>query len=250
MTYIISNAKRKNLVLGLMLIAGVFLASGCGGDSDSMNSTSGTISIGIAAQSSSLSTAQLVLGKGDPVANAISLVAITKAEIVLTRIRFKSIGEDTLNFRTNDAFVVDLDLSGTVQNLGSISVPPGTYDEARYRLNGLDSCSTLDSCTDAYILTYEANPNMRGLSIRIEGYVDGNTDSSFVWTSDLDKDQVVDLPPFEVLAGQTTFVTFYFDVNSWLSDGQGGYLDPRDAQNLSDIENNIKNDFDVRSDAN
>ena len=83
MTYKISNAKRKNLVLGLMLIAGVFLASGCGGDSDSMNSTSGTISIGIAAQSSSLSTAQLVLGKGDPVANAISLVAITKAESVV-----------------------------------------------------------------------------------------------------------------------------------------------------------------------
>ncbi len=248
MTYNISNSMRKNLVFGLVVIAGVFLTSGCG--SDSVSSTTGTISIGVATQTSGLATSQLVIGKGFPVANAISAVDITKAEIVLTRIRFKSVGDDTLDFRSDDPILVNLDLTGTVQNLGSISVPAGTYDEARYRLKSLDSCGTLDSCTSAHILTYDSNPNMRELSIRFEGYVDGNTDSSFVWTSSLNKDQVVDLVSFVVVAGQTTNLTFLFDVNSWLSDGAGGKLDPRDTQNLSQIENNIKNDFEARTDSN
>ncbi len=241
-------SRNPKTLISLMLLLGIAVLSvGCGSDTVSP-STDGTITVGVASETTTLSSSLLSSGKGVANASALSSIDITKAEVVLTRIRFKSaVGEDTLDFRSDDPLVINLDLSGAIQTLGSISVPPGTYDEARYRLNSLDECTSLDSCTAAHILTFDSNPNLQGYSVRIEGYVDGFADSTFIWATALDKDQVIDLAPFSVVAGEVTNVTFYFDVNSWLSDGSGGVLDPRDLNNYSQIENNIQNDFDARS---
>lgn len=217
------------------------------GNNDSVSTQTGTVSIGVSGQSSSSSSASLVNPNysGPAMASMVNSATITSAKIVLGRIKIKSTMEDTLDFRS-DPVVVDLNLAGVTQQIGSVQIPVGTYNEIRFRIDDLDSCSALDSCTAAEILAYENNPDMRDISIRIEGYVNGSTDSSFVWTTDLDEEQRYEVIPFTVEAGQTVSLVFEFDVSQWLSDGLGGTLDPRITTSESIIENNLKTAFDIR----
>ena len=228
-------------VIGLSIFT-----TGCG-SGDSLTTETGTVSIAVSGQSSSSSSAISVSSSysGPVMAGMVSSATITSAKIVLGRIKIKSTMEDTLDFRT-DPVIVNLDLTGVTQQIGSVQIPVGTYDEIRFRIDDLDSCSALDSCTAAEILAYENNPDMRDISIRIEGYLNGSTDSSFVWTTALDEEQRYEVIPFTVEAGQTVNLVFEFDVSQWLADGSGGTLDPREAASESTIESNLKSAFNIR----
>ena len=242
------NAMKQIRILFLAFcVIGLSIFTASCGNGDSVTTQTGTVSIGVSGQSSSSSSAISVSSSysGPVMASMVSSATITSAKIVLGRIKIKSTMEDTLDFRT-DPVIVNLDLTGVTQQIGSVQIPVGTYDEIRFRIDDLDSCATLDSCTAAEILAYENNPDMRDISIRIEGYVNGSTDSSFVWTTDLDEEQRYDVIPFTVEAGQTVNLVFEFDVSQWLSDGLGGTLDPRVAVSESIIENNLKTAFDIR----
>lgn len=175
---------------------------------------------------------------------AASSVTVTSAEVVIGRIRFKSVADsDSLDFRTDVPTIVDLQLDNSVQNLGSIDVPPGTYDETRFRIEKLDSAGGD---------LYTANPDLQDLTVRVAGYVDGIADSSFVWTADFMEDQVHEFLPVTIAAGDTVNLVFEFDIASWFVADGGGTLDPREAlisgSVQSEIENNIKAAFKVARD--
>lgn len=221
--------------------------TGCGNDNPVTTQT-GIVSIEVAALSAYGIESPVNPNFSSPaMATMANSATITSAKIVLGRIKLKSTMEDTLNFRS-DPVVVDLNLAGVTQQIGSVRVPVATYDEIRFRIDDLDSCSALDSCTAGEIQAYENNPDMRDISIRIEGYVNGSTDSSFVWTTDLDEEQRHEVTPFTIEAGQTVNLVFEFDVSQWFSDGLGGTLDPRTDASQSIIKNNIKSAFHIRED--
>ena len=95
---------------------------------------------------------------------------------------------------------------------------------------------------------YNANPVMQDLSIRIEGYLNGDPDNTFVFTSELDEEQQHQFDPVTYVAGSAYHLVFRFDHRNWFSDGEGGYIDPNEAQIASSrsiVEENIKDGFDV-----
>ena len=166
-------------------------------------------------------------------------LTMTSAKIVMGRIRFKNVDGDSLDFRSDDPVIVDIDLTGVAQRLGTVQIPSGTYDETRFRIEDLDS-----TAGDIYW----NNPLMQDLSIRVEGFLNGNEDSSFVWTADFDEEQIHEFNPIVIQPADTVEVSFIFDTDQWYSDGIGGFLDPRDEGSRSMIEDNIKTIFDVRED--
>lgn len=176
-----------------------------------------------------------------PAPTAVNSVTITRARVVLGRMEFRGSGNDTARFRSaeHSPLLVDLNLNGTNHSVGTVSVSPGTYTNTLFRIEKLQ---TSDSAA------YNANPDLQDLSIRVEGYVNGVPESTFVFTSSLDEEQQRDITPFVVTSGSTTSVEFHFDHNQWFDDGLGGRLDPREAEitaSRSTVENNIKNGFDV-----
>ncbi len=220
----------------ITIFAFAALVSACGSSDSPVTSTSGTVSIGVG-----LTPNPSALGGGGAdkpaLAGAVTAIQLTSAQVVISRIRVKSVGEDTLDFQSTTPIVVNLDVNGAQQSIGTLSLPPGSYNETRFKIDQLDS---LDGSV------YTSNPNMQGISIRFAGYVNGIADSTFLWTTSLDEEQVFQhTTAFTVVAGMTTNLAFHFDNSKWFVDQSGAMLDPRDGQNQSQIENNVKNAFDI-----
>ncbi len=193
---------------------------------------SGTLNVGLSSGGQALAHPSL--------ADAANSVTVTSAKFIIGRISFKSVdGSDSVDFRSNSPMIVDLNLEGTIQEIGSISINPGVYDETRFRIEDLD---------DGDSAIYADNPDMQDLSIRVEGYVNGTPDSSYVWTADFMEDQVHQFTPFTINAGDTVSLLFEFDHTLWFVDEEGVAIDPRDALVTgvqSDIEANVKSAFKV-----
>lgn len=202
------------------------------GSLPSSDAGSGTINVGLSAGG-----LQNVPG----VFATVTELAMDSVKLVLGRVRFVSAAGDSLDFRLDSALVVKLNLNGAVTNLGSISAPVGVYNESRFRLLKLDSLSNP--------IVYKNNPDVRDVSIRVDGYVDGNLDSSFSWTTDMVDELVQTGRQFTVTDGGVVNLIFNFDINGWFADTSGSRFDPRiDATGDLKIavENNIKTGFDVQ----
>jgi len=225
---------KKSCLLSAVALLGLFAAS-CSNDSTSSNGTYLRVSF--------KDTAPLPSpGSGpSPVPSAVSSVTLTQARVVIGRIEFRGAGGDTAKFRSaeHSPLVVNLNLTGVNHSIGTAAVPAGTYNNSLFRIEKLQ---TSDSAV------YNANPDLRDLSILVEGYVNGAPESTFVFSSTLDEEQQRDLTPFTVSAGTTTNIEFQFDHRQWFDDGAGGQIDPREAQltsSRSTVETNIKNSFDL-----
>ena len=130
----------------------------------------------------------------------------------------------------------------------SVSVAPGTYDEIEFRVEKLGD----ESDEDALVA---ANPAMDGVSIRVEGtYDDGSGPVAFVFTTDLDVEQEIELAtPLTVDATGAGDLTLYVDIGTWFLDQAGtAYFDPAQAnkggQFESEVKNNIQQSFNAFED--
>jgi len=231
----VKHSSKSILKATVSVFALAAMLSACGSDSP-VTSTTGSVVIGVGVTPNPASPGNN--GPDGPVAvGAVSAIQMTSAEVVISRIRVKSVGEDTLDFNSTTPIVVNLDLTGAQQSLGTLTLPAGSYDKTIFKIDQLDS---LDGTV------YTNNPNMQDISIRVAGYVNGFVDSTFLWTTTLDEEQVFQhTTPFTVVAGQTTNLSFHFDNSKWFMDQNNAMIDPRDGQNQSQIENNIKNAFDI-----
>ena len=111
----------KHLLIVGGMILGIFVW-GCDNSTDS-KPTSGTL-----AMSSKYTTS--TLAKAGQSA-AVDSVKITKARFILRDIKFKSPKGDSSNFRTAP-MILELNLNGSVQSVGSITVPFGSYSRIEY----------------------------------------------------------------------------------------------------------------------
>jgi hypothetical protein len=176
---------------------------------------------------------------------------ITSAELVIREIEFKRVetavcdpqlGDDGCEEFKTDPTVISLPLDGTTEKKIEAVVEEGSYREIEFDIHKLDESDPVDRG----LLT--TRPELANVSIRVAGSYNGGPD--FVYTSDLDEEQEVELvDPLVVTAdpGSSTGaanVTLIIDLDSWFRDGVGTLIDPETAlkgqPNEGLVTNNIK----------
>lgn len=214
--------KRFLSIIGVIGIALSFSLVGC--SNDTMSSSGGRLKLSIKAMAASLPKS------ASPQAQQ---VTITSAKVVISNLELESANQDSMDFMSASAVVVNLNLAGTMTPITSGSVPFGTYEELELEISKLDT-------TDGQV--YTANPDLQNLSVSIKGYVDGDTTAVFLFTSALYAEQEQEISPPLVVDANTpnANIVLTIDTTTWFSDGAGGVLDPRDPQNQLAIERNIK----------
>ena len=235
--------------LGVVLLAaGVACADGTGvADAGSVSlstvATAGALPAGVTAASGELTQTDgvhtLVLQR----------VAVVVREIELERLE----GDDCPNDLESDdceefetgPVLLELGLDGLVEQMVSIVVPAGRYDELEFEIHKPDD----DTSSDLAFVA--ANPDFEQVSIRVEGTFDGE---DFVFLQDVDEEQELDLsPPLDVIGGgSATNVTLRMDVATWFVRSDGSLVDPRTANkggpNESLVEQNIEDSIEAFED--
>ncbi|MCA9742358.1 hypothetical protein KC734_12500 [candidate division KSB1 bacterium] len=166
-------------------------------------------------------------------AAAVNSVTITSARIVIDEIEFTSSIDDSADFELEDPFVQDLMIDTTSQVISTVQIPFGTYKEMEI---SIDQLSPNDGNA------YAQNSDLQNLSIRIEGYLDGDTTNTFVFTSALSAEQEQEFNPPLVIDenSPSTNVVLAMDTSMWFVDRNNLPLDPTAAANQTAIERNIK----------
>jgi len=235
------------------------------------------ISFNVATSSGPAANLQSV---SDTVVSGTNTLVLDQVELVLRDIRFKRLNDDvcegdseqsgdiTVRPMSDDGgengddgnqdacetvnagpFLLDLPLGSGIEQVFSVAVDTGTFDELRIRLHKPED----DGTDPADVAFLAAHPDFARVSIRATGTWNG---SPFTFTSDLDADQEMRLdPPLVVTdAGANVDVTLKVDVATWFADGNGGLVDPATAglggQNESLVRDNIQHSFDAFEDEN
>jgi hypothetical protein len=203
-----------------MILAGVSLLShvSCSDNPTAPVPTTGTIKI-------SIKSVGAGLGK------ASSLATITSARVVIEEIEFESSLGDTLDFELEQPFVQDLISGSTLHEIETVEVPFGSYKESEIEIDELD-------------------PEDGAVYSVVKGYLNGDPNNTFIFTSDLEEEQEREFEPPLVLneSEPSTSIVLAIDMGMWLVDGDGNLLDPSFESNRSMIEGNIKASIDVFED--
>lgn len=182
--------------------------------------------------------------------SAIDSIRITRARFVLRDIKFKT-QADSSNFRTLP-MILELNLSGAVQEVSVASVPFGTYRRIEFDVHRVDTAS-VNGVPAAERPLYADFLAGDRYSIIIEGtiYTAGQAPRSFVYRSRVNAKQKIDLSPELVVSdGQTSVnVTMLVSSDGWFKSGNT-LLDPTDSRNESEIDNNLRASIRVYKDNN
>lgn len=201
------------------------------------------------AGSPALSPSLTVEDSGDEL--VISRVAVVLRDIEL-ELQFDDCPEDD-GSRSDDAcekfvagpMLLDLELDGDAEQLVTVEVPPGIYDELEFEIHKPDD----DTEADREFL--RDHPDFEDVSIRVEGTWNGE---EFVFLQDLNEDQELALsPPLEITDGTTTRnLTLRLDLATWFRTPDGGLVDPRTASdggpNEDLVEENIERSIEAFQD--
>jgi hypothetical protein len=156
---------------------------------------------------------------------------------------------DCEEFETGPA-LVSLPLGSTaIAQQVAVNAPAGTYDALEFEIHKPSSGE------DAAFVA--AHPDFANISIRVTGtYSQAGTRSDFVFTSDVDQSEEMNLvPPLVVQDGQAANVTLRVEIGSWFLDAtKSALVDPASANpgqpNQSVVANNIQNSFKAFEDDN
>jgi hypothetical protein len=213
----------------------------------------------------------------DTVTAGTDVLVLDQVEMVLRDIRFKRVNDDACDDEGDDngedssirpadhgengddgnedacetfnagPFLLDLPLGPGVDQVFTVAVDTGTFDELRLRLHKPEDDGT-DPADMAFLA---AHPEFARISIRANGSFNG---TPFVFTSDLNADQEMELSPPLIVsdAGADVDVTLKVDLATWFSDGAGGLVDPQTANkggaNDNLVRDNIRDSFDAFQD--
>lgn len=216
-------------IFGLMLLLAVF---GCTDNPASPASTSGTVKF-------SVKSIQAPLGKVS--GSSAAFVTLTSVQVVIEEIEFESTQEDSLDFELEEPFVQDLVAGDNLHVIANVTIPFGSYKEIEIEI---DKLSPEDSTA------YAENPELQGKSVLVKGYLSGDPNETFEFSSALEEEQEMEFDPPFVLDenSPTTNIVMTLDMDSWFVDEDGNFLDPRSESNRSKIEQNIKNSVDAFED--
>ncbi len=197
------------------------------------------ISDGGAAAAPSLFAGELELGDG------VNTLVITSAELVIREIEFERVEDnacdDDLVDDNCEKFeigpqLIALPLDGSISQEIVVQVEPGNYDEIEFDIHKLES----EDPAAADLLA--ARPEFDGISVRVTGTY--NTED-FVYTSDLNEEQEIELTSPLVITAETTTVnaTFEIDLDSWFRNVDGGLIDPTTGNKGEEFEEMVKDNI-------
>jgi len=209
------------------------LAQSCSKDSSDFKSDAANIKVSIVT----------VGGNSFPktINTQINSITLTSVRVVIDGIEFESIDEDSMDFELEDPFIQSLNVSGTLHEIDNVTVPFGEYKEMEIEIDRLKS-------EDGQV--YIDNPELQNQSIRVEGYLDGDTSNTFLFLSQMEVEQESEFDTPLVLdeSSPSTNVVLEVDLSTWFLDGNNQLVDPNDPDNKSLIENNIQKSFHVFED--
>jgi len=215
----IQTTKGAMQKLSVLLMFFVFLFYGCD------NSTE--------VQNSGLSVTFYSGGSLQKVQNNTLQLNVVKA--LIRNLKFKSASSNGSSDIKLGPFVIHLNPNGINNEVMISNIPPGSYDRIRFEIHKVEDSETPpdpdfkdgESGSDRY-------------SVIIKGSFNGNT---FIYKSRRSTYQDIELQtPITIEDGKSVNLTITVNPYSWFFD-EGGYLDPSDPSNESEIEMSIEHSF-------
>lgn len=159
----------------------------------------------------------------------VSKIDIEEVIIVISEVRLES-DTDSLSFRKEEPYFLALTDKGVTTFLDSaVSTVGSSFEELELRIRKIDSHPDDTALTDN--------------SIVVRGTV--NDGEPFLFTSALSENIRIE-NPLDIESISST-ITLTFDILSWFSDSaSGSFLDPREKDNFSEIESQIKKSFTLK----
>jgi hypothetical protein len=132
--------------------------------------------------------------------------------------------------------LLDLPLGSGPAHVFTVDIDTGTYRRIGFEIHKPDDDTPGDS---AFL---QQNPGFRGVSIRVEGSWNG---TPFVFTSDLNEDQRLDLnPPLVVSEAGATNLVLMLDLRQWFLDAsRTSFVDPATANKGGANENLVRDNI-------
>ncbi|MCK9408399.1 MAG: hypothetical protein WCX28_00025 [Bacteriovoracaceae bacterium] len=233
----------KPNILSVGVVFFGILLWGCDSTTES-KSTNGSLSM-----SAKYTTATLVKIGG---INANDTIVITRARFILRDIKFKSPKGDSSNFRTNP-IILELNLSGAVQNVGSITVPFGSYNKIEYDVKKVEQ-SEISSLTEAERSQFTEFLSGERYSIIINGIFTaaGAPPDTFMYRSKVDAKQTVEFSPALEVTEVSPSINASVVISSaqWFKNKAGALVNPKVTENEGVIDENLKASIKVYKDNN
>ena len=213
------------------------LVTGCSKNTDP--STTGTLSLS-SVYTTAVVTPKFGFSKSDGTM-AVDSVRISRARFVLRDIKFKS-SVDSLTFKSA-ALILELNLGGTMQNVGVKDVPNGTYSRIEFDVHRVESTEVALLPVAERTLFADFLAGQR-YSIIIDGtvYKTGLAPQAFTYRSKVDAKQKIDMAPAVTISeGSTTAnSTMVISSANWFKNQTGILVDPTDPNSEGVIDENLK----------
>ncbi len=241
-------------VLGAaVLVSACSDSTGLSGNGTNQVSLSVTTQVG--AGPAAASAGMFMLAAADTLTDGENELVFTQVELVLREIELERINHDSCDSTAVDddgceefetgPILLDLPLSGQVEQVIAIEADTGTYDEIEFELHKVSNDDPEDAAFRA------AYPDMVEKTIRVQGFYNGQP---FTYENDINDEQEYDLIPPLVVDEMTTSVnvTVLIDLAAWFVDGSGALVNPQSGNkggdNESLINENIKHSFEAFED--
>ena len=199
---------------------------------------------------------------------AIDSIKLTRIRVILRNVRLKSedssdVEMEHSNTSDNNSggddstqklkpFVLDLNLTGGLQQVSLTNVPLGTYDRFKFQIHKVNQ-TEIDSLSASEQAAFADFLNGGNYSIIIEGTTYKNNQATqFTYKSEINVEIEKTLnPPLTITQSQTTFnLTLEISSASWFVDQNNSLLDPTNPSNFTVIEHNLKSFLKVFKDNN
>jgi hypothetical protein len=189
-----------------------------------------------------------VTAAGLVVTDGTNEIVFTSIELVLAEVELDRVEHDgTCPTDSSDdscekleagPILVSLPVDGTVENVVTVDVTAGSYDEIEFEIDRPGD----DTQADADFVV--ANPDFEEISIRALGTYNG---TAFEYAARVQAEQEIELSaPLDVTLDGAHGLTLSVDVAGWFVGGDGLLIDPAtalDSANEEDIEDNIESSF-------
>lgn len=226
--------------------------AGCADSTGTRGSGAVSLSFTTAAPVAAASVASLSMN-----AAVVSPIVITKAQLVLSKAELERVGASCASVTTSSddgcpelklgPMLVDLPLDATAKGVLAVTLPAGSYQQFEAEIDAVMNETEGNGTAAAAFLA--ANPQFRGVSVRVEGTYNG---APFVFTTAAEGELELTFNPALVVDGSAGNLTVHVDLSTWFRNSDGSTIDPRTAtagtaaKNM--IDNNIKRSFDVFED--
>lgn len=186
--------------------------------------------------------------------NAVDSIKITRVRVVLRKIKLKAEDNNEVEMEHEEnghnstkklaPFVLDLNLSGAMQQISISNIPFGTYNKFKFEIHKV-SQSEIDTLSASQKATFVDFLSSDRYSIIIDGNLYKNGQSagtSFTYKSKINVEFEKTLFPPLVISQTPTIFNLTLQISSagWFLDENNFLLDPTNLNNFSVIENNLK----------